>query len=90
MNSCQVAVSLGDPSILVQLMHKDHRTAEGYDGNHSGWHRIALPILIFLLSAHSEKGPKGLVLFYRYTGAIGYFGSSGVGQWRKFSFPRQS
>jgi hypothetical protein len=77
-------------SILVQLMHKDHHTAEGNDEDHSERHAVALAILIFPLSAHSEKGPKDLVLFYRYIGATGYFGSSGVGQWRKSSFPRQS
>jgi hypothetical protein len=77
-------------SILVQLMHQDHHAAEGDDGNHSEWHRIAFPILIFPLRAHSEKGTKVLVLFYRYIGATGYFGPSGVGQWRKFSFLHQS
>jgi hypothetical protein len=77
-------------SILVQLMHKDHDAAEGDDGDHSERHCIALPILIFPLRAHSAKRPKDLVLFYRYVGATGHFGSSGVGQWRKSFFPRQS
>jgi hypothetical protein len=71
-------------------MHKDHHTAEGDGGDHSEWHGIALSILISRLSAHSEQGLKGLVLFRRYIRATGSFGSSGVGQWRKFSFPRQS
>lgn len=90
MNSLHVAVSLEHLSILVQLMHKDHHTAEGDGEDHSEWHGIALPILIFPVSAHSENGLKDLVLFYRYIGATGSFGSSGVGQWKKFSFPRQS
>ena len=56
---------LGHLSILVQLMHKDHHPAEAGDGDYIEWHRIALPILIFPFSAHSEKRLKGLVLFCR-------------------------
>jgi hypothetical protein len=86
----RLPVSLEHLSILVQLMHKDHHTAEGDGGDHSEWHGIALSILILRDSAHPEKGLKSLVLFCRYIGATGSFESSGVEQWRKFSFPRQS
>jgi hypothetical protein len=90
MNSLHVAVSLKHLSVLVQLMHKDHHTAEGDGGDHSEWHSIALSTLIFPFSPHSEKGLRDFVLFYQYIGATGSFGSSGVGQWRKSSFPRLS
>jgi len=91
MKSLHVPVSLEQLSVLVQLMHEDHpTTAEGDGGDHSEWHGIALSTLIFLFSPHSEKGLRDFVLFYRYIGATGPFGSSGVQQWRKSSFPRLS